>query len=137
MRRVPLLLFCLAVCLVPLAFGAESVLLIGLPGGLPLGTLLAALAFALGAAVSVAASRPRSLLRRVSTVAMVGALLWLPLGIYLAGNASLSFVDDAADSAVYWRLTAGLGGLTLATMVWAGVGALLRRRAHARVPSTA
>ena len=134
MQPVPLLLLCLALCVLPLALGAEAVLLVGLPGGLPLGTLLGALAFVLGAAIPFAASRPRSLLRRVSVVALAAAVLWLPLGIYLAGNATLSFVNDAADAAVYWRLTAGLAGLILTTMVWAGTAAFLGRRSRGDRP---
>lgn len=137
MRLVPLLIFCLALCVAPLALGAETVLLVGLPGGLPLGTLMAAIAFVLGAAIPAAASRPRSLLRRVSLVTTAAAVLWLPLGIYLAGNASLSFVNDATDSAVYWQLTAGLGGLILVKMVWAGAAALLARRSRAEMPGAA
>lgn len=137
MRPVYLLLLALALCVLPLALGADAILLFGLPGGLPLGTLLAALAFVLGAAVPLAASRPRLLLRWVSVFALAAAVLWLPLGVYLAGNAALSFVNDAADSALYWRLTAGLGGLILAAMLWASVAALLSRRSRAQVPSAA
>lgn len=136
MRPVPLLLLVLALCVLPLALGAEAILLFGLPGGLPLGTLLAALAFVLGAVVSVAASQPRSLLRRVSVVALAAAALWLPIGVYLAENAALRFVNDAADSAVFWRLTAGLGGLILTTMLWAGTAAFLARR-RADIPNAA
>ena len=43
-RPTPLLLSAVVLCVLPLALGLESILLVGLPGGLPLGTLLAALA---------------------------------------------------------------------------------------------
>ena len=124
---VPSLPVAFAFCLVPLAIGPETILLFELPGGLPLGTLIAALTLVLGAAVSLAASRPRSLLRMVSVVALVAASLWLPVGIWLAANAALNFVNDAANSAVFWRFTKGLAWLVLATMLWAGTEAINKR----------
>lgn len=99
-----------------------------LPGGLPLGTLLAAVALVAGAAVPLAASRPGTVLRWVGAAGLGAAAAWLPLGIVLSGNAALNFVDDAADSALFWTLTRWLAGLILATMGWAGVTAALRRR---------
>ncbi|MEO0558105.1 MAG: hypothetical protein AAF170_07965 [Bacteroidota bacterium] len=135
--RPAFLLVAIALCLLPLALGLESLLLVNLPGGLPLGTLLAALAFILGAAVPVVASRPRTLLRWVGMIGLVAAVLWLPLGMYLSGTPSLSFVNDAADSAIYWGLTKGLAAGILATMLWAGAAALFsRQRPGERVSSS-
>lgn len=122
-RPVPVLLAVVAVCVLPLAAGAERLLLVGLPGGLPLGTLLAALAFVAGAAVPVVASRPGSALRWVGGAALVAAVAWLPAGVYLSGNAALHFVDDAADAERYWMLTAGLGACVLGTLLWASAAA--------------
>jgi hypothetical protein len=125
------LLVALAFCFAPIAIGAQAFLLFGLPGGLPLGTLLAALIFVLGSAVCLAASQPRSLLRLTSLGTVVAASLWLPIGIWLAENAALNFVNDAADSAAFWRLTHGLAWLIVATMLWAGAEAINWRRLRA------
>ncbi|MEM1271919.1 MAG: hypothetical protein AAGI08_17870 [Bacteroidota bacterium] len=134
-RLVLILLAVVFASILPLALGAESVLLIGLPGGLPLGTLLAALAFAAGAGVPLAASRPDTFLQTVSRLVLAAAVLWLPVGIYLSGNPALNFVDDASDSALFWRLTAGLGVLILVTMLWAAVDAVTKHRAQPSSPA--
>jgi hypothetical protein len=122
------LLVALAFCFVPIATGAQAFLLFELPDGLPLGTLFAALTLILDSAVSVAASQPRSLLRLVSSGTVVAASLWLPIGIWLAKNPALNFVNDAADSAAFWRFTHGLAWLIVATMLWAGAEAINRLR---------
>ncbi len=134
MNRLVLLLTVVAVCVLPLALGAESVLLAGLPGGLPLGTLLAALALVAGAAVPLTASRPRSLLRWAGGAGLVAAALWLPLGVYLSGNPALNFVSDASGSVLFWELTAGVAGFVVVTIVWACVAAALARRLQPASP---
>ena len=136
-RPVPLLLIAVALCVLPLALRAEGVLLLSLPGELPLGTLLAALALIAGATVPIAASRSKTPLRWAGYVALTAAVLWLPLGIYLSGNAALNFVNDGADSAAFWRLTAGLVAFVLATTLWSAVTAVLQRRSRASPPRAA
>lgn len=126
-RLVRALLAVVLVCVLPLALGLEGVLLVELPGGLPLGTLLAAVAFVAGAAVPVVAGRAGTGHRRVASVVLVAALLWLPLGAALAGNPSLSFVDDPVQSAFFWRFTGALGVAILAMWGWTAVAARWRR----------
>ncbi len=135
-RPTPLLLSAVVLCVLPLALGLESILLVGLPGGLPLGTLLAALALVAGAAVPVVASRRGAPLWWVGLVTLVGTALWLPVGIALSGSASLSFVNDGADAALFWRMTAWLGALVLLTMGWAAVDAWVHRRGRTESAST-
>ena len=135
-RPVALLLALVAVCILPLALGAERILLLELPGRLPLGTLMAALALVAAAAVPFAASRSNSALRRISAAAVIAALAWLPVGIYLSGSASLNFVEDAADAALYWRLTTGLVAVILMLLAWAAVTAAVRWRARGRAEAT-
>lgn len=127
-RFVPVLLTVVVLCVLALVSGVEALLLIPLPGGLPLGTLFAILALVAGAAVPLAVSRPGSLLRWVGAIALVAAVLWFPVGAYLSGNAELNFVVDAANSALFWHLTAAVAVLVLGTMLWAGVEAIWKRR---------
>jgi hypothetical protein len=110
-----------ALLISPLVLRIEAVLMIGLPGGLPLGTLLAALAMVSGAAIAFAAGSPGSWLRRISCLTMAAAVVWLPLGILLAGNPALSFVNDGSDSALFWRYTAVTVLLIILTWVWAAI----------------
>ncbi|MEL6617186.1 MAG: hypothetical protein AAFQ43_15700 [Bacteroidota bacterium] len=131
-RRVLSLLSVVVVCAATLASGTQA-LLITLPGGIPFGTLLAEVAFVAGAAIPLAVSRPTTSLRWAGVVALIGAVIWFPLGATLAGNPRLSFVNDAADSAFFWSYTRGLGAFILVAMAWAGVSALLSRR-RARSP---
>lgn len=127
MRPAAILILCVCACLVPLVLGVESILLIALPGGLPLGTLLAAVALIAGSAIPLAQSREYSWLRRAGSIVFVAAIVWLPLGILLSGNPSLSFMQDASDSAFFWRFTAVLVVLILVSISWAGMEALLQR----------
>ncbi len=121
-----------ALLISPLALRLESVLLIGLPGDLPLGTLLAALAMVSGAALAFAAGPPGSWLRRVSSLTLAAAVMWLPLGMLLAGNPSLSFVNDGSDSALFWRYTGLTVPLIILTWIWAGVSGVMSIRAAGR-----
>ena len=127
MKPAAILIQIICACLVPLGFGLESILLIPLPGGLPFGTLLAAVALVAGSAIPLALGRKGSWLRRTGSLVLVAAILWLPLGIVLSGNASLNFVQDPLDSAFFWRYTAVLAAVTLLTIFWAGIEAFFRR----------
>ena len=121
MKIVPALLLLVIACLIPLIFGMETILLVDLPGGLPLGTLMAAIAIISASSIPVIKSKPGSLLHRVALVVLLASILWLPLGIYLSGNAALSFVQDAADSHFFWRFTGGLSLSILVILIWTGV----------------
>jgi hypothetical protein len=52
---------------------------------------------------------------------VLASLLWLPLGIFLSGNAALNFVLDAADAQFFWRFTTGLGVCIVIILVWTGI----------------
>lgn len=123
MRPIYLPVVILVVCLVPLVLGAEGILLLTLPGGLPLGNLLAACAIVVGSAIPLMPSRKSSWLRRTGLVILIAAILWLPIGIFLSGNAALSFNQDPVDSAFFWRFTAGLGFSILVLIAWSAVEA--------------
>ncbi len=127
MRIVPALLFLSILCLIPLVFGMESILLVDLPGGLPFGTFLAAVVIISASAIPVAQSKSGSLLRRIALVLLLASTLWLPLGIYLSGNAALSFVEDAADSQFFWRFTGGLSLSILVILIWTGVKSIRQK----------
>lgn len=118
---VPAILCVLIICLIPLIFGMESVLLIELPGALSFGTLLAAIVIISASIIPVVQSKPGSIYRRIAIVLNLASILWLPLGIYLSGNASLSFVQDAADSQFFWRYTGGLSLSILIILIWTGI----------------
>lgn len=128
MRPIFLPIVILIACLVPLVLGAERILLLPLPGGLPLGNLLAACALVAGSAIPLMPSRPRSWLRWTGSVIMMAAILWLPIGVFLSGDATLSFNQDPVASAFFWRFTAGLGISILALIAWSLVEARLASR---------
>lgn len=130
MKVVPALLILIIGCLVPIIFGMEMILLANLPGGLPFGTLLASIAIISASIIPVIKSKSGSLLYRMSLVLLLASILWLPLGIYLSGNAALTFVQDAADSIFFWRFTAGLSVSLLIILLWIGGIYLHDRRAE-------
>ncbi len=129
MRIVPALLFLSILCLIPIIFGLESILLGDLPGGLPFGTFLAAVVIICASVIPVIQSKPGSLLRRIALVLLLASTLWLPLGIYLSGNAALSFVQDAADSQFFWRFTGGLSLSILVILIWTGIKSIRQKHA--------
>jgi hypothetical protein len=107
----------------------EAILLLFLPGGLPLGTLMAAVAMISASLIPVVKPNSASFLRRAGWILVLASVLWLPLGIYLSGNAALSFVQDAADAQLFWRFTTGLGVCILIALVCTGIQEILNRRA--------
>lgn len=133
MKVISVLIFLIVLCLIPLIFGMESILMIGLPGGLPLGTLMAALAVAYGSLLPVILSKPASLLRRISWGLLAASVVWLPLGIYLSGNPALNFVQDAVDSQLFWRYTGILSGCIGGILVITTVKLMWERRTARRV----
>ncbi|MDX1591738.1 MAG: hypothetical protein R3283_07240 [Balneolaceae bacterium] len=128
MRTVHLFILIFSLSLIPLIFGIESLLLFVLPGGLPLGTLLAAIALITGSAIPMVQSNSNSILWWISVIILIPAILWLPLGIYLSGNAALNFVQDATDSLFFWRFTTGLAVLMIASILWTAVEVYQARR---------
>lgn len=129
MKIIPALLLLIIACLIPVIFGMEKILLVDLPGGLPFGTLLAAIAIISASSIPVIKGKSGSLLRRIGLVLLLASILWLPLGIYLSGNAALNFVQDAADSHFFWRFTGGLSLSILVILIWTGIKFIRERRA--------
>lgn len=130
MKTVPVLLLLAIGCVIPLIFGLEGILLVSLPGGLPLGTLMAAVAMISASLIPVVKPNSASFLRRTGWVLFSASLLWLPLGIYLSGNAALNFVLDASDAQLFWRFTALLSVTILIVLVWSGIQYLIARWAE-------
>lgn len=120
----------MVICVLPIVLGWERVLLVGLPGELPLGTLMAAVALVAASGLTLLKREPINLRLVISMVLFVAAIGWLPLGIILSGNASLSFVQDAADSAFFWRFTGGLIISIIVTWIWTLIAKLLTKRAE-------
>lgn len=133
MKVVPALLILFILCLLPLIFGMESVLLAVLPGGIPLGTLLAAMAFISASSIPVFQNETGSSLRRVGWVLLLASILWLPFGIYLSGSRALNFVQDAGDAQLFWRFTGSLGICILILLTWTGVHYIHERRKDSSV----
>jgi len=97
-----------------------------LPGGLPLGNLLALLCLCVPAALALSLSKPGSACRFLSRMAVVLALLWLPVSIALAGNLDLIFIGTRGI--VWLWLSLVTACYVLAMMAWAMAAALLGRR---------
>ena len=119
--RLPLLLTLAAFSIGSLVSGAAYVEW-RLPGGLPLGNILAAAALLglAGAACLLAPSGSRR--RSASRLALMAALLWLPLSIALAGNLALNFSGTRGD---VWMLSSlALFAAVLACLICAVAGRL-------------
>jgi hypothetical protein len=105
-----------AICMVLLLSGtsyAERVL----PGGLPLGNALASVGLSSFAGTAFYVSPVQSVRRRISGTVLVGAVLWLPISIALAGNLALNFSGSRGTVWMifsYATLIAVLGSLTFA-----------------------
>ena len=128
MRPIHFLILIFILCLLPIILGLESILLSVLPGGLPLGTFLAATALIAGALIPVIQGRSGKVLWRMGIILVIAAILWLPLGIILSGNAALNFVQDAVDSTFFWRFTSVLAGLIILELVWTSIQTFLLPR---------
>ncbi|MEM1116896.1 MAG: hypothetical protein AAGJ11_10355, partial [Bacteroidota bacterium] len=95
MNRPLALLALIAVCLLTLVAGPTGLIEARLVGGLPFGTLLVIVALVAGASQPLAVGHPAPSSRWVAGVALVAALAWFPVGVFLSGNAGLNFVNDA------------------------------------------
>ncbi|MFC6441359.1 hypothetical protein [Bowmanella sp. JS7-9] len=71
-----------------------------LPGNIPLGNLVAILAYLSGAWLSRLLAPARGVLAVLSILAVIAALSWFPLGVWLAGNLQLNFI--AAPERARW-----------------------------------
>ncbi|MEM1054798.1 MAG: hypothetical protein AAGI52_04675 [Bacteroidota bacterium] len=136
-RRVPALLATIVLCLLGLVYGPEQVVLAETPGGIPVGTWFVIFALLAGAAIPLAVSRSGSALRWAGLAALVAAVLWFPVGAYLAGNPALNFYYEPGESLLFRRMTIGVAGLILGAMVWAAADSAWRwwKRRGAKVPA--
>lgn len=99
-------------------------------GGLPLGNALAALALCAVAGAATALSLRGTMLRAAALVSLVGAALWLPVSLLLAGNLQLNFHSGRGAA---WLLFSGaVVGVACFTLLWA-LGALVLARIRVRV----
>lgn len=88
-----------------------------LPGGLPLGNVLAALGPCAMAGAAVVLSVRGTVLRAASLASLVGAVLWLPGSVALAGNPELNFGGERGS--VWLALTIGVAAGSASTLLWA------------------
>lgn len=124
------LLVVAAVAALALVFGPARYLEARLPGGLPLGNLIVAFGICAMAAAAGGLGTPAPPARVVSGIALVGALLWLPVSILLAGNAQLNFGNGRGGAWIAWTalvFAGACGSLLYALGAWA-----LARRLRAR-----
>src|SRR5574343_1813329 len=130
--RIPLyaaaLLLVAASSLFAILSGADY-LSVMLPGGLPLGNVLAALVFLGMSGAGYLLAKERKVLGRIAAIVLAGAVLWLPVSIALARNASLNF---AGWNGTLWCLfTIGLFFAALGVLLFAA-GAAVRSARKAK-----
>jgi hypothetical protein len=127
---VALFLVIAAFALLSLVYGA-SYLETMLPGGLPIGNALTAIGLCAAAGSAVGLSARRTALRLVSAAALIGAVLWLPVSIALAGNLTLNFDGDRG---VAWLgLSVAIVAAVFLALAWALVASLLAK--YRRAPA--
>lgn len=97
-----------------------------LPGGLPLGNALTAIGLCAIAGAAFALTRRGTAFRIVALSALVGAAVWLPVSIVLAGNAALNFTNGLGSVWLIFSLTVAAVGVV--SLAWASVAALFRLR---------
>ena len=98
-----------------------------LSGGLPLGNGLVALGLCAFASAAVVLSVRGSTLRAASLVSLVGATLWLPISVALAGNPQLNF--SGGRGSVWLVLSVAVFAAACFTLLWAlGAAALAKIR---------
>ena len=111
-----------------LASGA-SYLSLAMLGGLPIGNALAAIGLCSLPGAAVLLTPMGSARRRLSYAALLGAALWLPTSIALAGNLALNFSGSLGT--VWLAMSAVIGVAVLASLAWAVICASFGSRASA------
>lgn len=86
-------------------------------GGLPFGNLLVALGLCALAGASVALSAPGTTLRAASLTSLVGAVLWLPASVVLAGNLQLNFGGGRGPA--WLAMSVAVIAYACSTLLWA------------------
>lgn len=100
-----------------------------LPGGLPLGNVLAAVVFLGMSGAGYLLAKERKVLGRIAAIVLAGAVLWLPVSIALARNASLNFAGW--NGTLWFLFTVGLFFAALGVLLFAA-GAAVRSALRAR-----
>lgn len=88
-----------------------------LPGGLPLGNVLAALGLCAMAGAATALSLRGTGLRTAALASLVGAALWLPASVLLAGNPQLNF--GGGRGATWLVFSVAVFAYACTTLLWA------------------
>lgn len=86
-----------------------------LPGGLPLGNVLAAAVFLGLSGAAYLLAKQRKVLGRIAAIVLAASILWLPVSVALARNASLNFAGW--NGTLWFLFTIGL--------LFAAIGTLL------------
>ena len=86
-----------------------------LPGGLPLGNVLAAVVFLGISGAAYLLAKQRKVLGRIAAIVLAASILWLPVSVALARNASLNFAGW--NGTLWFLFTIGL--------LFAAIGTLL------------
>ena len=115
-KVVALLLTVTVIALLSLAFGAAYLEAV-LPGGLPVGNALTAIGLCTAAGAAIGLSRPRTRVRRVSVASLIGAAVWLPVSVALAGNLNLNFHGRHGDA--WLALSIAIAAMVLSALIWA------------------
>src|SRR5574343_1969402 len=100
-----------------------------LPGGLPVGNVLAALVFLGMSGAGYVLAKERKVLGRIAAIVLAGSVLWLPVSIALARNASLNFAGW--NGTLWFLFTVGLFFAAIGTLLVA-VGAAVRSARQAK-----
>ena len=118
--RIPLyaaaLLLVAASSLFAILSGADY-LSVMLPGGLPLGNVLAALVFLGMSGAGYLLAKERKVLGRIAAIVLAASVLWLPVSIALARNASLNFAGW--NGTLWFLFTVGLFFAALGVLLFA------------------
>ena len=88
-----------------------------LPGGLPLGNVLAALVFLGMSGAGYLLAKERRVLGRIAAIVLAGSVLWLPVSVALARNASLNFAGW--NGTLWFLFTVGLFFAALGVLLFA------------------
>lgn len=102
-----------------------------LPGGLPLGNVLAAAIFLGISGAAYLLAKQRKLLGGIAAIVLAGSILWLPVSIALARNASLNF--SGWNGTLWFLFTVGLLFAAIGTLLVAvGVNLYSLRKARSK-----
>jgi hypothetical protein len=105
-----------------------------LPGGLPIGNALTAIGLCAVSMTAFWLSPLHSARRRLSILAMLASIVWLPLSIALAGNLALNFSNGRGT--VWLAVSSTTAIVALGSLTWAGAGSLWALRSTRKPPQS-